>query len=270
MALRRDFFGYLSVTPGPQRVSFGREQFSYVRWAGPGRVVLTRLTGNRYDLWSFDVATGLRRRLTDTASSERHPCWSPAAGRFAAFSDRDGEWNLWSFDAEGRDWRQITTGKTGGMYPEWTPDGRYIVFEATRDGIYGVWVAAADASSLRRLRPGITRFPAVSPDGNLVACQFEEDKRWLIGTFRLSTGQLEQRWSNSHLFAPPRWQADGSSLLWVQRNGPGSDLITSNPKPRVLRRLDEQGSVDSFDVDRAGAIAYVTGVRQGDVVRLNT
>ncbi len=76
------------------------------------------------------------------------------------------------------------------MYPEWTPDGRHLLFEATRDGIFGVWIVGADGAGLRRLRPGITRFPAISPDGTLVACQFERDKRWQLGTFKFSNGEL--------------------------------------------------------------------------------
>lgn len=269
-AMRQEFSSYLSVLPGNQRVSFGREQFRYVRWAGPGRVVLTLATGDRYNLWILEIATGRRLRLTENSWSERDPCWSPAAQRFAVFSSRDGEWNLWTFDEGGRNWNQLTTGQTGGMNPEWTPDGRRIVFEATRDKIFGVWVVNADGTGLRRLRPGITKFPAVSPDGSLVACQYEQDKRWLIGTFRLETGELVASLGEWSLSASPRWQPDGRSVLWIQRSGRGSELISATQKTRTVRRLEEVGTIDSFDLNQAGSIAYLTGVRQGDVVRLET
>jgi Tol biopolymer transport system component len=269
-AMREEYFSYLSIVPGAQRVSFGREQFRYVRWAGPSRVVLTRAVADRYNLWTFDIASGRRVRLTENPWSERDPCWSQTARRFAAFSDRDGEWNLWSFDAEGRDWLQLTTGKTGGMNPEWTPDGRRLVFEATRDKIYGVWMVNIDGSGLRRLRPGLTRFPAVAPDGSLVACQYEQDKRWLLGTFRIETGELLHSFGECPLSASPRWQPDGRAVLWLQPNGRASELIVATAKTRAVRRLQDEGNIESFDVNEAGTIVYVTGIKQGDVVRLET
>lgn len=270
VALRQDLFSYLSVNPGNRRVSFGREQFRQVRWIDAASVVVTRRAGGQTDLWKVDTATGNRTRLTGDTAAERDPCWSASAQRFAVFSGRDRNWNLWSFDAGGRDWRQLTTGNTGGRFPDWTPDGSKIVFEANRDGVFGVWVVHADGSGLRRLRPGLLRMPSVSPDGALIACQYEENKRWRVGVFRLATGELAWDAGEDQLLTPARWQRDAGTLLWVRPNGRRSELAASGGTPRIIRRLEEQGAVDSFDVSGGGAIVHLTAMRQADIVRLAT
>ncbi len=109
-------------------------------------------------LWLVDVATGAARRLTDGATSDDEPAWSPDGTRIAFTASRGRNHDLdWQFDvfvvnvASGRVTR-ITDG-TGSVFgsPTWLPDGKTVAVGGHRFPRAGgsrndVWLFAADGS----------------------------------------------------------------------------------------------------------------------------
>jgi Tol biopolymer transport system component/imidazolonepropionase-like amidohydrolase len=79
------------------------------------------------DLWTMPIG-GTPRRLTDDASLETDPAWSPDGKSLAYSSDRDGFMNIWMRDMQSGADRQITRGSAAAMQGAWSPDGSRIAF----------------------------------------------------------------------------------------------------------------------------------------------
>ena len=73
---------------------------------------------------------GERRRLTNDASKDRGPRWSPNGKRIAFYSDRSGDWEIWTINADGGGLRRLTfTAGARAYFPLWSPlDGERLIY----------------------------------------------------------------------------------------------------------------------------------------------
>ena len=89
--------------------------------------------------------------LTDDATLDSAPAWSPDGTQIAWESTRDGgvDREIFVMDADGTDVRQLTDNALHDEGPAWSPDGRLIAFtRAEVEAAPGdVWVMHADGSN---------------------------------------------------------------------------------------------------------------------------
>ena len=111
------------------------------------------------DLYTYDLASGVLRKLTNDPYDDRDPAWSPDGERLAFSSDRtdlgrDDAYNLFTLELESGRIDYVTYGPHKDLSPSWSPDGDHLVFISARreaDGKFSgqdLWVA-----DLRR-KPG--------------------------------------------------------------------------------------------------------------------
>ena len=120
------------------------------------------------------------RNLTDSATSDTSPAWSPDGSHIVFQSDRDGNQEIYVMAADGSNLRNLTNHEGDDFGPAWSPDGRYIAFDSNRDrgGVdREIYLMEADGSNLRRLtdREGMNGLPTWSPDGRYIAFQSDRD-----------------------------------------------------------------------------------------------
>jgi Tol biopolymer transport system component len=113
------------------------------------------------------------RNLTDSATFDASPAWSPDGSQIIFQSDRDGNWEIYVMEADGSDPRNLTNHEGLDLLPAWSPDGSTIAFDSERDGDREIYLMDADGSNVRRLtdRQGMDGLATWSPDGRYIAFQ---------------------------------------------------------------------------------------------------
>jgi len=111
--------------------------------------------------------------LTDSATNDWCPAWSPD-GQYIVFqSNRDGNWEIYVMGPDGSDPVNLTNHEGYDFLPAWSPDGSTIAFDRDRDGDREIYLMDADGSNVRRLtdREGMDGLATWSPDGRYIAFQ---------------------------------------------------------------------------------------------------
>jgi len=66
------------------------------------------------------LADGTTTRLTNSASMDVQPSWSPDGSKIAFSSDRTGSFQIYTMNANGGSQLRITHTTTKEMYPSWS------------------------------------------------------------------------------------------------------------------------------------------------------
>ena len=90
---------------------------------------------------------------------------TPAAGKIAFVSDRDGALEIYVMNADGSDLARLTDNSADDSSFAWSTDGTRIAFASNRDGNYEIYVMNADGSGQTNLtdNPAVDGGPAWSP-----------------------------------------------------------------------------------------------------------
>lgn len=98
--------------------------------------------GEDFNIYVIDTETGTQSQLTDDASEEGYPSWSPDGDTIVFASDRlqsSGETDLYLMTANGENVRRITDHPGKDEYPFFSPDGKYIYFNSYRSEPKGLY-----------------------------------------------------------------------------------------------------------------------------------
>ncbi len=147
------------------------------------------------DIWVMDADGSDPRNLTDSATNDVCPAWSPD-GQYVAFqSDRDGNCEIYVMEADGSDPRNLTNHEGNDFLPAWSPDGSTIAFDSDRDANREIYLMGAGGSNLRRLtdREGMDGLPTWSPDGRYIAFQSDRGgESQEICVMEVATGNVQR------------------------------------------------------------------------------
>ena len=182
------------------------------------------------------------RRLTDNATSDAGPAWSPGGRKIAFSSFQDGDGDVYVIDADGPATATNLTNEAPADprrfdgQPVFSPDGGKIAFLSARDGNFNVYLMNADGSSPVPVTssPAPDAQPEFSPDGAKLAFTSTRDGDNdlyvisaepegpanvavnLTDAVRTSTGAISNdRW--------PAWSPDGDKIAFWSGTGPGTD-----------------------------------------------
>jgi len=94
-----------------------------------------------FNLILLNITTNEEIALTESATEESYPSWSPDGNYIAFASDRDqqpGTTDIFIMARSGEVLRKITDTPHKDAYPFWSPDGKYLYFTSYREpqGVY--------------------------------------------------------------------------------------------------------------------------------------
>ena len=96
------------------------------------------------DVQNFSGASNIATNLTQNASDDWAPVWSPDGQRLAFASSRDGNTEIYVMDADGTNQTNLTQSAGDDWAPVWSSDGQRITFASNRDGNTEVYVVDVD------------------------------------------------------------------------------------------------------------------------------
>ena len=188
---------------------------------------LSAIEGSNRDIWVWEIARGVKTRLSFDPSVEWRTVWSPDGEKVAFSSRRSGSWQIFLQQVQGgRNEEAILTPPQTDWVSDWSRDGRYILFgRASSDTSLDVWYLTRKENGGWEPRPflqtpAVERVPRISPDGRYVAYMSDESGRDEIYVQPFPEGGRRVTVSNNGGTAP-RWSRDGQELFYVE----GSTLV---------------------------------------------
>ncbi len=178
--------------------------------------------GSGFNIWVFDLARGVRTRLTFSPGIDAGPSWSPDGKTIVFASDQNGQFHLYQKAADGTgDTLPLVVDDALKNNPSFSSDGRYVIFErlaAATTGHLEIW--ALPLFGDRKAFPVIqsSQFnvsgPALSPDGKWLAYASHESGMDQI--YVVPFGHGSGKWQVSITGGTiPRWRHDGRELFYV-------------------------------------------------------
>lgn len=117
-------------------------------------------------LWSINLATGLRAQLTDGKQTVYDPAWSPD-GRLLAVSIIDGtSSSLWLLTPDGKQ-RMALVRRPAARAPTWSPDGQQLAFIGEEGGKFNIYLVDLTSDGNGGMTAGQPR--RVTNDGDIDA-----------------------------------------------------------------------------------------------------
>lgn len=190
-------------------------------------------------IWIYDLARGVKQRLTDESQVETRPVWSPDGRRIAFSSSRASHHDLYLTNADGGGKADALYLSTESKFPtSWSPDGRFLLFNSQRDtGKRNIWALPLDGQRkpVSFANTQADEFDGTfSPDGKWVA--FVSDQSGALDVYVAPFPQdgpkvLVSRGGG----LAPRWRADGKELFYRAPDGSVMSVIVTTDATAALR-----------------------------------
>jgi TolB protein len=177
---------------------------------------------------------------------------------------------IWIINADGSGLTHIDSPPLPNL-PRWAPDGRQFVFEATLDD--NIWIENIDGTSQRQLTSTADTdiYPAMSPDGRLIAFSRSEGGQSLWAVFVMNADGTNPHQLTSYAIFndDANWSADGKQLLFghtdddgtylavVSSDGTGFRPYTPAVNDGILSALRPDGSAVAYLSQTTGGLVVV-------------
>ncbi len=236
-----------------------------ISWTPDGRIVYaSRISGNQ-DLWIMAKDGRNQKQLTAGAGDNNWPAVTPD-GRYVVFmSDRTGARHIWRMNVDGGNPRQLTS-NSGERWPRCSPDGKWVVYASIANPP-GLFKVSIEGGAPVPLTNKTSTYPAISPDGSMIATGYFEDpgaNKTAIYSFQGGEPLKILDFSSFYI----SWTPDGRSLTYV--DGDRSNIVSQQMAGSSAKELThfKEGVVLAFDWSRDGKLACSHKVITSDAVML--
>lgn len=239
---------------------------SGISWTPDGQIVYAaRLKGNQ-DIYIMDQDGTNQRQLTADARDNNWPTVSPD-GRYIIFmSNRTGSNHIWRMNIDGSNPKQLTNG-SDARWPRCAPDRQWVVY-ASFSNPAGLFKVSIEGGDPVRLTDTTTQYPAISPDGKLIATSYREDPEAdKTAIYSFDSGALLKVWNISSFIIC--WTPDGSGLTYIDQHK--RNVVTrplEGDSPMQLTHFKD-GAITALDWSRDGKLACARNVVTADVIIIN-
>lgn len=199
-----------------------------------GKIAFASDRDGDFEIYAVNAdGTGLAK-LTDNASNEFAPAWSPDGRSLAFGSDRDGNAEIYVMNANGSGITRLTNDPTDDGDPAWSPDGTKIAFDKLHGPNLGlnanreIYIVNVDGTGLTRLTDNLANdgAPAWSPGGTKLAFHSNRSGNFEIYTMTVSgAAEITNVSNNAAPDYDADWSPDETQLAFVSERAGGVPTI---------------------------------------------
>ncbi len=231
-------------------------------WSPQGdRLAFVTDRDGNWEIYTYEPAKDLLRRVTDNPGRDVHPEWSPDGRDIVCLSEVAGRPGLCVTGRDGGGFSRLTESETGDSYPAWHPRSHRIYYSESRgifilnpDDLKGASLESEEAPRVpigspgrrvydegelpvvvRFLRPGgECQDLAWARDGSLLA--FAAERRGAYDLYVVTDAGARLRRITEALgnAIQPTWAPDGAHLAYTLDHGDSTEI----------RRVNSDGSYD--------------------------
>jgi Tol biopolymer transport system component/PKD repeat protein len=194
-------------------------------WSPDGNTIVfeTDRDGN-WELYLFNLSTGVETRLTDDASSDINAFWTPDSQHIVFQSDRTGVWQLYNLTVATGEVTLLSSGLTEDHDAHVSFDGEQIAFRAYETDASGhrtsrsaIYVMNIDGSGKQRIsdHAGSASNHTWSPDDALIAYQSNLDGDLDIYAYEVKTEKTRLITDNQIPDYAPTWLCSAHTVVFT-------------------------------------------------------
>lgn len=206
------------------------------------RVVFSRGTGDRRDLYAVDYDGEGLLRLTANRTLNLCPNWSPDGSEIAFTSYRNGVQGLFSLDTSNGKVREIISLEGLNLGADWHPEGHELAVSLSRGGNPEIYRITPQGKIVKRLTvsQAIEISPSWAPSGRDIV--FSSDRTgtpqlYIIDSDGAGRRRLtfEGRYNESAV-----WSPDGSLIAYATREGNITQIVVMKSTGEDRRVLTDE------------------------------
>ena len=199
-----------------------RDQYWDVRFSMNDHSVaysLVNTATNNMDIWTYDLESSTRTRITFDPAQERKPLWSPDGKKILYLSNRKGTFGFYLKGSNGLGEEELIYASPENKHPsDWSSDGKYLVYSALMSPDRRSDILILTMTGVRKPFPiaeteGNEWDPRFSPDGTWIAYMSDESGQNEVYVRRLTSGRKWQISRNGG--ARPRWANKGKEIYFM-------------------------------------------------------
>ncbi len=260
------------ITSGAERADGERG----ISWTPDAKIVYYSTADGNENIWIMRPDGSENKQLSATRQQNIEPLVSPD-GRYVVWASRQlSQWELWRMDIDGGNPKKLTG---QGYFQDISHDGKWVVFSAPNANL---WKVPIDGGDPIRLTEAKALRPVVSPDGQLIACNFEDPRHALgvvpvgltgeqmkIAIIPITGGPPAKLLDVSASNGPIRWTPDGRAIAYILNSNDVSNIwaqpLDGGPPKQLTDFKSER--IFNFAWSRDGQqLALSRGVVNRDVV----
>ena len=188
-----------------------------------GRLAVTVSQSGNLDVWVWDLARGVKTRLSTAPELDLFPLWSPAGDEVAFASRRSGNSDIYLRPADGGGEELAVAATSQNEWPsDWSRDGKHLLYtKQDPETGYDLWYLerSGDGGGWEPHPFLQERFhqaaPKLSPNGRYVAYISEESGQREVYVQPFPEGGRKVTVSNNG-GSQVRWSRDGKELFYVE------------------------------------------------------